>query len=194
MNVAMSDDFASLVLTGVFAVLAVGTVQIGSLQRELVARSVEVVQRESRVVQALRDGRTPDEDDVSWLSRVPPLTHRSVWATLALFVWVILCGVNAVTAMEVLRWSAIDGHGKDPQLAAQCLGVLYSSIFVLVTEGVARMVVKVLSGGASERRALGAFHPGEGTELRQVLRHYRRTGTVPPLAQRDPDPDTQNGP
>ncbi|MFE1884171.1 hypothetical protein [Streptomyces diastatochromogenes] len=187
----MSDDYASLIITVVIAVLAVGTVQLYTLMNRwgqvFVTTSGRRTELRLRTLQAMTEGRQADEGDLkeladkwkwwrSLLRAVPPYLAAGIWGAL--------CALNVGVAIRVLQWSGQDGHGKDPQLAEHAYWVAVASIGTLMFEGLVRSFLTVGGRMASNRRRLRSFSTDDRDRLYELIDHYQQTGQtqLPPPA------------
>lgn len=187
MKWAMSDDYAALLTTLIVAIFAVGTIQTYTLMRLLGQKQNEDARRKAeaqhRVLQALRDGQAPEEQDLTdayepAIERIG-LPRKELAVYTAGVTWTGMVIVLGMQQIKILRWAGSAAHPKDPELAEGSFFLVSIAIAVLLVEG----VVRALAQSHLEFRAITAplrqCTKADRKRMRQVVNQYRSTGQVP---------------
>ncbi|MEU6687706.1 hypothetical protein [Streptomyces sp. NPDC046832] len=183
----MSDDYAALLTTLIVAIFAVGTIQTYTLMRLLGQKQNEDARRraeaQQRVLQALRDGQAPDEQDltdayVPAVDRIG-LPRKELAVYTAGVIWTGMVIVLGMQQIKILRWAGSAAHPKNPELAEDSFLLVSIALAVLLVEG----VVRALAQGHLEFRAITAplrqYTKADHKAMRQVVKQYRRAGQIP---------------
>jgi hypothetical protein len=191
MKWAMTDDYASLVTTLIVTVLAVGTIQTYTLMRRLGESQTEdvrkTVQARLKVLDAMRQGLTPDPEDlreahVSTLSLLA-LSQRNLSAYLAGAVWSGVVIVLGVQQIRILRWAGSAGHTANPDLARDSFYLVSGAVGLLLVEGLVRAFVRTFVDQRESLKPLRDYPSDERSRMLAAVRRFHRTGEIPAPAE-----------
>lgn len=186
MKWAMSDDYAALLTTLIVAVLAVGTIQTYTLMKRWGDTETERVrltsQARERVLEAMRQGQDPGEEDLRQ-AFVPVfnlgMNRKAVPAYVAGFVWVVVVTTLGAFQVKILRWAAAEGDPADPQLARKAFYAVSIAIALLLAEGMIRAFSQMLSEQWTAVKPLRQYSRSERRRAIRTVRQFRKTGQVP---------------